>query len=158
MLRQRLNRHADNVAPRALWWLILWAPPCGVHPEVSFRRLLLLCLFPLSIRWPVPSPGRPSRQAWQTVGSQTSTGPQTAKRTARTATRPTALPTARTDTTVGRLHILERQVGGRERVVSLYSDIDRTARWVNVIGVTVPGEDRQSPWIWRVFVMSLLWI
>lgn len=60
------------------------------------------------------SPPRcPSRQAWQTVGSQTSTGPQTAKRTARMAILLTALPTERTDTMAGQLHILERQVGAQ---------------------------------------------
>lgn len=57
-----------------------------------------------------PLPRCPSRSPWQTLGSPASTGLQTAKRTARMATRPTALPTGRTDTTSEQLHTLEPQV------------------------------------------------
>lgn len=59
------------------------------------------------------TPRCPSRSPWQTLGSQTSTGLQTARRTARTATRPMAPPTGRTDTTAVRPHILEPQVRTR---------------------------------------------
>lgn len=49
----------------------------------------------------LPLPRRPSRHPWQTVGSQSSTGPPTARRmAARMATRTTTRPTGRTATTV----------------------------------------------------------
>lgn len=59
------------------------------------------------------TPRCPSRSPWQTLGSQTSAGLQTARRTARTATRPMAPPTERTDTTAVRPHIPEPQVWTR---------------------------------------------
>lgn len=107
-----------------------------------------------------PLPGVP---AWQTAASQTSTGPQTDKRMGRMATLPTALPTGRMDTTVGRLHMLEQQVGTQIRVSECFecvyacarsSGIDWTAYtfcqtgrqlWTKVIGSIVPGKGSQSP-------------
>lgn len=87
-------------------------------------------------------PQRPSRQAWQTVGNQTSAGPPTARRMARMAILPTALPTGRMDITVEQLHILERQVGKRTRRdcgCAALIFFPHTARWlwVNVVGSTV---------------------
>lgn len=84
---------------------------------ISSIYCILICL--LSFPPPLlpdltgdPCPPRcPSRQAWQTVSSQRSTGPPMGKRMARMATPPTALPTGRMDTMVGQLHILGQQVG-----------------------------------------------
>lgn len=88
----------------ALWTTSLRRAPadnCFIFAAHSYESLLI------SLQTGDPSP-TPVRQAWQTLGSQTSIGPQTAKRTVRTATPPTALPTERTVITAGRLHI---QVG-----------------------------------------------
>lgn len=98
-------------------------PPSGVwfvncNSSVPDQVLRFLPVHILTQLWSCPpsqtggpSPPRcPSRSPWQTLGSQTSTGLQTARRTVRTATRPMAPPTGRTDTTAVQPHILEPQV------------------------------------------------
>ena len=84
--------------------------PSSFFPHISYSSFSFLLPSPAPPGDPSP-PRCPSRQAWQTVGSRTSTLPPTARRTATMATRPTALRTGRTDSTAGQLHTLERQVG-----------------------------------------------
>lgn len=97
-----------------------------------------------------PSPPQsPSRSTWQTLGSQTSAGLQTAKRTARTATRATAPPTGRTDTTAVRPHILEPQVLTR-RVFQSICEVLCACKYG-------PGEIDRSSAVDKMYLLCQAW-
>lgn len=110
--------------PNRLWGTVWQLAPSGgwLLYVVYFKFLFIYIFFTSQVtyailfstfcissnRWPIPLPGFP---AWQRTGSQMGTGLQTARRTVRMATLPTAQPTGRMATMEAQLHTPDPQVG-----------------------------------------------